>query len=227
MRTARQLTRLYDQLTPAERIQLVMRARSRADEEEVGRLLRACPRRSYTAPDHDFLELWEAAPWVAERAWMLWLEYQAQLDDTLRRVESFLDAHHYFLQGYVRGGRAVWEAVRHQGIEPPDGQNELTEAEIEQLSLAQAAQAIPQWLEQEAQAGLARLQAVPLALDRFCDRIGVARTDILTWFPPLQEQLDALQGMLASDVPADEETAADIERLFVENWPGLSGPQPT
>jgi hypothetical protein len=143
-------------------------------------------------------------------------------DDILRRVESFLDAHHYFLQGYVRGGLAVWETVRHQGVEPPGGQRELTEAEIERLALAQAAQVFPEWLEQEAQAGLARLKAVPVALDRFCARIGLARADILTWFPPLQAQLDALAGMLASDVPADEATAADIERLLVENWPGLA-----
>ena len=50
------IARLYDQLTPKERLALVLEAKARGDETEEQRLRSTCPRRVYSMPDAAFTD---------------------------------------------------------------------------------------------------------------------------------------------------------------------------
>jgi len=49
------LARLYDRLTAQERVRLVLEAMAREDHEEMKRLAEACPRKTYTMADADYI----------------------------------------------------------------------------------------------------------------------------------------------------------------------------
>jgi hypothetical protein len=55
------LARLYDRLSPDERLKLVVAAKARDDETEEDRLLRACPKQTYTMNDLAFWQRWQGA----------------------------------------------------------------------------------------------------------------------------------------------------------------------
>jgi hypothetical protein len=46
------LAKLYDRLTPRERLPLIMAASARGDEQERSRLMASAPRVAYQVPDH-------------------------------------------------------------------------------------------------------------------------------------------------------------------------------
>ncbi len=55
------LNKYDDVLTADERFRLALAAMARGDEGEVERLKAACPRFTYTMPDHEFAERWQAS----------------------------------------------------------------------------------------------------------------------------------------------------------------------
>lgn len=65
MKASRRFERGYERLTTQERFRLLIAARARADRTESERLLRTCPRQTYTITDPSFVDLYELATHLA------------------------------------------------------------------------------------------------------------------------------------------------------------------
>jgi hypothetical protein len=77
----RDLSRVYPQLTVAERFKLLIAAQARADAAEIERLLRSCPIRTYRLRDPALNDLYE-------RAWRLTAGIIADLLATKARLDA-------------------------------------------------------------------------------------------------------------------------------------------
>ena len=62
--------RLYDQLEPDERFRLDLLAMARGDEQESERLVRSCPRHTYTMNDRAFTGRWTGAVEITLRVFI-------------------------------------------------------------------------------------------------------------------------------------------------------------
>jgi hypothetical protein len=87
------LAKMYDRLTPWERVPLLIAADARDDAAELDRLQRAAPRRVCEAPDH--ADLMDALHWLAAT------QVMSQLDLALAygRVSALSDEHFWSHEG--------------------------------------------------------------------------------------------------------------------------------
>lgn len=80
------LSKLYDTLTPAERVPLIFGARQREDATEVGRLVRAAPREIISRPD--FYGLERQLELVSYRYFTRQLSYLCQFNQVLASMNG-------------------------------------------------------------------------------------------------------------------------------------------
>jgi hypothetical protein len=97
----RGLVRHYEALTGEERFRLVMLAKARRDRTEVGRLVRACPLRSYRGADAAYTARWEMSHLVVDTAALELTQYLAKLEV----ARAFLEVARAFANGV--GNRAA------------------------------------------------------------------------------------------------------------------------
>jgi hypothetical protein len=139
----------------------------------------------------------------------------------LTRGEHYLDLMCWWLRGYIHGNNDAWTAAGQHGVRLDVDGREPTDAEIEAIAMELAGENLPAELLTSVDAQLALLKAVPLGLERFCARIGLAPTDVLSWVAAARLLLADAEQLEALPVPPDEQMAAEVEDLLASGWPGL------
>lgn len=126
MKKDRSLSKLYDRLTPQERFELVIRAKTREDEEDVERLAESCPRKAYNLKDLAFGDRVSGSLKMTMMLCQLLAPSLANLRtlSALRDVLSCAfdhcvgEARLAYLRGHEMGVRRAWEATGKEG-DPP------------------------------------------------------------------------------------------------------------
>jgi hypothetical protein len=131
------LHRHYDRLTPEERFRLDVLAMAREDSRESERLVRSCPRFSYTMNDIGFAERWRSAIEITLRIYVPLGELLAKLRmvDALRVFVPYSQtlltdiAFDAYYKGHESGSRHAW-AYAGKGGAPPAWPQDGPEGEI-------------------------------------------------------------------------------------------------
>jgi hypothetical protein len=133
--------RLYDQLEPNERFRLDLLAVARGDDQESERLVRTCPRHTYTMNDRAFTGRWTGAMEITLRVFIPieQLLCKLQMIDAFRAVIPYAqtlaqnDAIDAYFDGHRSGSYHAWNAAGRTGRPPawPGEDLEPSEAEDE------------------------------------------------------------------------------------------------
>ena len=130
------LHRHYDRLTPEERFRLDVLAMARGDQAESERLVRSCPRFSYTMNDRKFAGRWQGATEITLRLYIPLGEQLAKLQmvDAFREIIPYSQmllgniAFEAYFDGHESGSRHAWAYAGKSGGPPawpddgPDGE---------------------------------------------------------------------------------------------------------
>jgi hypothetical protein len=131
--------RLYDQLEPDERFRLHLLAMARGDEQESERLVRTCPRHTYTMNDRAFTGRWTGAMEITLRV-LLPLEQllcKLQMIDAFRAVIPYAQtlaqnaAFDAYFDGHRSGSYHAWNAAGRTGCPPAWPGEDLEPGEAE------------------------------------------------------------------------------------------------
>jgi hypothetical protein len=131
--------RLYDQLEPEERFRLDLLAMARGDEQESERLVRTCPRHTYTMNDRAFAGRWTGAMEITLRVFIPieQLLCKLQMIDAFRAVIPYAQtlaqnaAFDAYFDGHRSGSYHAWNAVGMEGRPPAWSGEDLEPGEAE------------------------------------------------------------------------------------------------
>ncbi len=208
MTTLNTVAKLYDRLTPNERLRLVMGAFARDDDAEIERLVRACPRYTYTMLDWEYTQRYDVWTRKATEFALLWIEAVGRY----RHVETAILGMKLVREHYITGLNRGWQAAGMDG----------------NLMEPEAACASPlhietkQGVERERQARIGELKGMVAGLHTFCVAVKVDPAHFMAAWTPLLESIEEHRSVLDDPtIPVDDEIATQIEALLRLNWPGL------
>ena len=123
------LHRHYDKLGPEERFRLDVLAMARGDGRESERLVRSCPRATYTTNDRAFTVRWTSCENIALRISLPFMQElgRLRLVDAMRVLAPYqgtlnenlaFDAYH---KGHEAGSYHAWHHAGKTGHPPPRG----------------------------------------------------------------------------------------------------------
>lgn len=208
MATLNSVAKLYDRLTPHERLLLVMGAFARADDGEAERLVHTCPRYTYKTLDFDYMQLYEAWVRKATEFALLWIEAAGRYGRVETAIWGMTKMRERFVDGLNRG----WQAA---GMDGDFIESEAADAHFADTDTTRA-------MERERRERIAELKGMVAGLHRFCAAARVDETHFMAAWTPLLESIEEHRPVLDDrTVPADEEAAAQIEAVMRVNWPGL------
>lgn len=208
MTTLNTVAKLYDRLTPQERLRLVMDAFAREDDGEAERLVRACPRYTYTMKDWEYTQLYETWTRKATDFALLWIEAAGRY----QHVETAILGMKLVREQYINGLNCGWQAAGMDGnfMEP-----EAAEASPTHIKTMQG-------VERERRARIGELKGMVAGLHRFCAVVKVEPSHFMAAWTPLLESIEEHRPVLDDPaIPADEEIATQIEAVLRLNWPGV------
>ncbi len=208
MATLNTVAKLYDRLTPHERLRLVMDAFAREDDGEAERLVRACPRYTYTMMDFEYTQLYEVWTRKATEFALLWIEAAGRYQHVLTAILGMELVRERYIDGLNRG----WQAAGMDGdfIEP--GMADASPLHIETVEGA----------DRTRRARIGELKGMVAGLHRFCAVVKVDPSHFMAAWTPLLESIEEHRPVLDDPaVPADEKIATQIEAVLRLNWPGL------
>jgi hypothetical protein len=211
MTTLNGVAKLYDRLTPHERLLLVMGAFAREDEGEAERLVRTCPRYAYRTLDFDYMHLYEAWVRKATEFALLWIEAVGRY----QRVETAIWGMARIREQYINGLNRGWQVAGMEGnfLEP-----DMAEASLVHNETATEMDAVRR-------AGVAELKGMVAGLHRFCVAARVDPSHFMAAWTPLLASMAEHRAVLDDPaIPADEEVTTQIEAVLRLNWPGMEGP---
>lgn len=131
--------KLYDQLEPDERFRLDLLAVARGDEQESERLVRTCPRHTYTMNDRAFTGRWTGAMEITLRVFIPieQLLCKLQMIDAFRVVIPYAQtlaqnaAFDAYFDGHRSGSYHAWNAAGMKGRPPAWPGDDLEPSEAE------------------------------------------------------------------------------------------------
>ncbi len=205
-----ELIRLYDRLTAAERLRLVLQAMLREDHEEKRRLEEACPRKTYTMVDAEFHDLYDCSQLAAANFAMFWLDASHRV--TCAQLEK--GAVHRAGMAFDRGLGVGLQATKRI----PNEDHPIWEASREQFSRYDMLREEANRRYREA---VARLKGGYAGFLRFCRAAGVEPDELLAWRKALRAEIAEMRDLLEGDIPANDEVAETVYRTLCESWPGL------
>jgi hypothetical protein len=140
--------KLYDRLTPSERLRLDVEAHARGDETESRRLVDSCPMRSYNMTEWAFWGRWQTTTEIVLAVCVDLSQYMSRLNmiDAIRetlpyaRVVYQNETDSAYLSGHEAGSRYAWERAGMEGDPsgwaPLDEEGEVSEADAEDFDPA-------------------------------------------------------------------------------------------
>jgi hypothetical protein len=208
MTTLNGVTKLYDRLTPHERLLLVMGAFARGDEGEAERLVRTCPRFTYKTLDFDYMELYDAWVRKATEFALLWIEAAGRF----ARVETVIWGMTKMRERYIDGLNRGWQVAAMEGdfITPEAADAYFHDADTTKT------------MDRERRERVAELKGMMAGLHRFCVAAKVDEAHFMAAWTPLLESIEEHRPVLDdAAIPADEHVASQIDSLLRLRWPGV------
>jgi len=201
------ISRLYPNLTPQERFQLVLEALCRGDREEIRRLAESCPQKHYSLRDAAFVDLVEASREIASTFAILWLEASRRFLLTELALSMLREGMSLWSRGFIEGVNLGWKQA--------GGSGTLLEEEEVQSSLDS-----PEQLEELHRRQAAILKGVYQGLAHFCKEMGIPPEKLLIWYPFISADVEKARSVLDRSTPAHEETARLTYELLLASGRG-------
>jgi hypothetical protein len=186
----------YDQLTPEERVHLVLAAVVRGDEAEVARLHDSCPRVKVVARDPAFTEL-------LDRMW----------DGAMKVLSLWLDVAHRIVR-YRLVVRLLEPRLMLDGVFA-EFAPEYTKGR--KIVIAQTHAAVVA-AEEQCTKGSAAWKGIETAIARFCAERRLTTQQLFAG-PCLPPAIDEARADLDAGVPADPEAEAVVYQWLCDAWP--------
>lgn len=239
--------KLYGHFTPEERFELVVEAMSRGDEDEVKRLSRSCPRRTYTTNELAYADRIAASSKITTMVCLHLAPRLAELR-TLRTLGEALphlievqayEAEFAYREGYRAGYRAgegrarkiAGKASGLSGAEPQGAASEVCVQEEPRRIMTSHAEEMTEMflghLEGIEHGIAADIRIFWGAFARFCkSELGVApETLVRAWFAPLLPEIENLNESRDEtstygevDEPENWELVEECAAVLTETW---------
>ena len=213
------LARHYQHLKARERFLLVLEALARGDKQEARRLNDTCPRAPYIIDDPAYTELREASRLIVSVFTVFWLQAERDFRVAEAMVEAYLEMMQSFTRGWVLGANHGWRRAGREGALYAVKGRTPTEEELDEAGLGHAIESFPGELESLFRKRASTLKGTYEGLVRFCATVGLDPIKLLSWYPPVLEEIEARRGLLEGEIPPDEELAERIRQLLLLRWP--------
>lgn len=240
------LHRHYDRLDAAERFRLDVLAMARGDEQESERLVRSCPRATYTSNDRAFTARWTSCENIALRISLPLLQELGRLRvvDAMRVLMPYQEtlnenlAFESYYKGHEAGSYHAWNYAGQTGHPPawPKGEDpseiwepdederdpvmERDEGELE-TTVKKYAEFLPEILDRIERECLGRAYSVWAGFSAFCDECaGVPAEKVAAVvLAPVVETIEVMKRRVeALGVEADPETVEELREGLAEVW---------
>jgi hypothetical protein len=240
------LHRHYDRLSGEERFRLDVLAMARGDAQESERLVRSCPRATYTTNDRAFTARWGASENITLRMCAPLLQELGRLRvvDAFRVLAPYQDtlnenlALDAYYRGHESGSYHAWNYAGKTGHPPawPKGDDpeeiwdpdederdpamERDEAELGVIA-GKCGELLPEILDRLEREVVAQALTVWAGYEAFCDESAGVPAEKLAAvvLEPIMEQVGALKGRAERlDVEPDAETVEEIREGLAETW---------
>lgn len=213
--------RLYEKLTYKERLSAFLEALAREDHEECERLVRTCPRKTYSMVDADFGDLVDGTRDIAIAFTILWLDARNRYLTVEAAAKAYLDAVAFFIKGYVQGANNTWRQAGKEGVPFDVEGREPTDEELEEIGLAGAAVSFPEEVSKVLREKANELKALWQGFAAFCGDEGLDPEKVLAWWPPVLKEVWEECELL--EKPAPEEDVQTARRFFATVWERMAG----
>ncbi len=243
------LHRHYDKLDASERFRLDVLAMARGDEQESERLVRSCPRFTYTTNDRAFTVRWTTCENIALRIALPLLQELGRLRvvDAMRVLTPYQTslnenlAFESYYKGHEAGSYHAWNYAGQTGHPPawPKGEDpeeiwvpdederdaamECDEGELETAAKKYAG-FLPEILDRLERECLGRAYSVWAGFEAFCEECaGVPAEKVAAVvLAPVAETIEDMKRRAeALGVGADSETVEELREGLAEAWRGM------
>ena len=237
------LDRLYPSFTGEERFQLHLEAVCRDDEAEVKRLLKSCPRETFSMNEVGYTYRCKASKEIVGMLHRVLAPLLAKLE----MIEVFRETLPYALtiytneavcayrDGYEAGSKCAWEAAGKMG-DPPGWQKRKggdegdEDPEIQRLRsiskrLEKVSGVVVRPLEELERNLLEEALTLWAAFANCCsEECGMEPEKLVkVWFEPMLPEIEKLKGHLGS-TESNPEMLEEYEAAFKEMWNQVAGP---
>jgi hypothetical protein len=219
--------RYYGKLTAAERFALDVEAMARGDKEESERLVRTCPRHTYTMNDPGFTGRWIGINQIAVRVYGELARYtdKLQMIEVVRVIlpysETFVQdaAFESYLDGHRAGARHAWVQAGGEGP-APEWPLEVDEESVK-APIGRAASILPDILKKIERELAAEVLTLWEAFAGFCENeMGLDAEKVLGVVMGVGEERVEVITALAErlSLEPDEELVAELGKGLAESW---------
>lgn len=224
--------RYYNRLTAAERFALDVEAMARGDEEESERLVRTCPRHTYTMNDPGFTGRWVGINEITVRVYGDLARYtdKLQMIEVVRVIlpysETFAQdaAFESYLDGHCAGARHAWAQAGAEGP-APEWPLEVDEEGVK-APIGRAASILPDILEKIERELAAEALTLWEAFAGFCENeMGLDAEKVLGVVMGAGEERVEVITTLAErlGLKPDEDLVAELQKGLAESWSVVVG----
>jgi hypothetical protein len=187
---------LYAQLTPEERVQLVLAAVARRDMDEVVRLRDSCPRMKVVTSDPQYTELLQGM-WLAGAG----ILYQ------------WLDVSHRVVRTSLAASILNQLVLRTTLVRAPGHTKQLKMVVRRERAVLVSAKA-------ECKKWSATWKGIEAAITRFCAERGFTIMQLFAMAKSLPYAIEQARADLDADVPANPEEEEAVYQALCHAWPG-------
>jgi hypothetical protein len=237
------LRRHYDKLTAEERFRLDLLAMARGDEQESERLVRTCPRHTYTMNDRAFTGRWTGAMEITLRVFIPieQLLCKLQMIDAFRMVIPYAQtlaqnaAFDAYFDGHRSGSYHAWNAAGMEGRPPawPGEDLEPSEAEDDpamerdlgeiEAMVEKYGELIPELMDRLERDLATQAFSLWTGFEGFCaESVGVEAKRLLEVVLAPNPALERVAGLEALaerlQLEADPEIVGALREGLAENW---------
>jgi hypothetical protein len=235
--------RLYDQLEPDERFRLDLLAVARGDEQESERLVRTCPRYTYTMNDRAFTGRWTGVVEITLRVFIPieQLLCKLQMIDAFRMVIPYAQtlaqnaAFDAYFDGHRSGSYHAWNAAGRTGRPPawPGEDLEPSEAEDDpamerdmdeiEAKVEKYGELLPELMDRLERELATEAYSLWTGFEGFCaESVGVEAKKVLQVVLAPNPALERVAGLEALaerlNLEADSEIADALREGLAEKW---------
>jgi hypothetical protein len=219
--------RYYGKLTAAERFALDVEAMARGDKEESERLVRTCPRHTYTMNDPGFTGRWLGAQDITVRVYGELARYtdKLQMIEVVRVIlpysETFAQdaAFESYLDGHRAGARHAWAQASKNGP-APEWPLEVDEESVK-APIGRAVSILPDILEKIERELAAEALTLWEAFAGFCENeMGLDAEKVLgVVMGAGEERVEHLKALAERlTLEPDEDLVAELRKGLAESW---------
>ena len=193
------LRSLYDQLTPAERLRLLLAALAREDADEVGRLDQRCPRVTMVVADPAYTNLRDRLWETVSAVLFQWLDVSHRVVRTRQAAVAFLHRSVLLQELLVGGARGSAEGIKR----------------LISQDRAAMVRAETHWTQ-----STLFWKAIEAAITRFCAEQDLTTEQLFAMVKSLPPAIDEARANLDPDVPADPHEEVAVYRRLCDTVSG-------